>query len=148
MSFGMVFTALHGYLNAKWFSEHGHHLNNEWFSDPRFLMGFIIYEFGYWVTIQSEYIMRNLRDPNDTKGPRYKIPRGGAFEYVSSPQYAAELVAWTGFAIMTWGPGGLIVLTISMANLIPRAFKSHTWYQEKFGDEYPQNRKVIIPFIL
>ena len=57
--------------------------------------------------------------------PIFSLP---AFEYVSSPQYAAELVAWAGFAILTWGPGGLIVLTISMANLIPRAFASHAWY--------------------
>lgn len=50
---------------------------------------------------------------------------------------------------LTWSIPGFAVLLISSFNLVPRAFQTHKWYLEKFGDEYKKlNRKVIVPFIL
>merc|ERR1712070_1029390 len=63
-SIGAIFTGLHGHLNARMFRALGAHYTAEWLSDPRFVFGFIVYEFGFWVTIHSEYVMRNLR-PKD-----------------------------------------------------------------------------------
>ena len=60
--------------------------------------------------------------------PRYKIPRGGGFEFVTSPQYLGELTAWAGFMLLTWSLPGAMVLLISLLNLVPRAFHNHTWY--------------------
>ena len=91
--------------------------------------------------------MRELRDPNPKAGaPRYSIPTGFLFEYVTSPQYFTELTGFLGWAIMTWSPAGLFIFLISAANLIPRAIASHKWYHEKF-DNYPTKRKVLIPFV-
>jgi 3-oxo-5-alpha-steroid 4-dehydrogenase 1 len=47
---------------------------------------------------------------------------------------------------MTWSPGGLFILGISLANLVPRAIATHRWYREKFPD-YPKDRKILIPFV-
>lgn len=149
MAAGMFVTGIHAYMNATFFTEYAPHLTNEWFSDPRFWIGLVIYYSGFFIILQSEKIVRNLRDPKNAKPdePRYKIPYGGLYDYVSSPQYLGELIAWTGFAVMTWGLPGVVIFLISAGNLVPRAFQTHRWYQEKF-DNYPIDRKVIIPHVL
>ncbi|KAJ7672586.1 hypothetical protein DFH06DRAFT_1176851 [Mycena polygramma] len=32
--------------------------------------------------------------------------------------------------------------------MFPRAYRGHRWYLDKFGDNYPKERKIVIPFIL
>lgn len=152
---GMFVTAMHGYLNARWFSELGTHLDHTWLQDPRFIIGLIIYGVGLFIILQSEYIMRNLRPKPQANADssattqavtEYKIPYGGLFRYVSNPQYFGELIAWTGFSIVTWGIPGIIIFLISAGNLIPRALSTHKWYQDKFSD-YPKERKALAPFV-
>ena len=109
-----------------------------------------IYLFGFVMNIHSDTIIRNLRSKEEVaEGEKvYRIPQGGLFNYVTNPSYFTELLSFLGFAIATWGLGAVFVLLVSAANLIPRAFQSHRWYQKKFGDQYPAQRKVLIPFIL
>lgn len=148
VSFGVIFTTMHGYLNAKWFSSVGTHLTKAWLSDWRFITGLIIYETSYWATIHCEHILRNLRSSNPSPNePRYKIPKGGLFEYCTSPQYLCELLAWFGWSLISVNPGGVIVFLVSAANLIPRAYTQHEWYLKKFKEDYPKERKRLIPFI-
>ena len=144
---GLFVTAMHGYLNAAFFTDFGAHLDNDWLMDPRFLGGLGVYYSGYALVLHSERVVRRLRDPADTDGPRYKVPEGGGFEYVTNPAYLGELVGWAGFAVMTWSLAGVLIFCISAANLVPRAFATHRWYHERFPD-YPKRRKVLIPFLL
>jgi len=175
---GMLFTFMHGYLNATWFTELGTELfdGTSWCASPWFLMGYPVYEIAFIGTIHCELIMRNLRAPqvrqfdlSNTvcslffpsscvhpvepavgvwdKKKQHKIPRGGAFEWATNPQYFFELLAWFSYMILSKNPAGLVVFSVSAANLVPRAFVQHQWYLEKF-DEYPKTRKVIIPFVL
>ncbi|KAF9443894.1 hypothetical protein P691DRAFT_737243 [Macrolepiota fuliginosa MF-IS2] len=32
--------------------------------------------------------------------------------------------------------------------MLPRAYKGHQWYKERFGESYPKERKAVIPFLL
>lgn len=147
---GMFVTAIHGYMNATWFTSLGSHLTADWLKDPRFWLGLAVYLGGFGLIVHSEAVVRNLRprDPaqRDASSP-YRIPYGGGYRLVSSPTYLGELTAWTGFSIMTWGLPGLVILLISAGNLIPRALATHKWYQDKFSD-YPTNRKAIFPYVL
>ena len=43
--------------------------------------------------------------------------------------------------------GGGAAASWSLANLAPRAIKTHRWYREQFA-EYPRERKALLPFIL
>ena len=95
----------------------------------------------------SESIVRNLRDKNNPGGAEYRIPFGGGFRFVTSPAYLGELIAWSGFALLTWALPGVAILLITAGNLIPRALGTHTWYQEKFP-EYPTDRKALLPYVL
>jgi len=146
---GMLVTVAHGFLNATFFTDYGKHFTNDWLTDPRFIIGVIVYYFGFFLTIHSERVVRNLRDPKThwTDEVEYKIPYGGGYKYVSSPTYLGEIIAWTGFALLTWSMAGVLILCITAANLIPRAFSTHKWYKDKFED-YPKERKALIPFIV
>lgn len=146
---GWFVTAFHGYLNAVFISHLGEHFTNAWFSDPRFIIGMMIYAFGYIMNLHSDHIIRTLRSKEEVESGEkiYRIPQGGLFKYVTCPSYLTELISFLGFAIATWSVGALFVLGISAANLIPRAFQTHKWYQEKFP-EYPKDRKVLIPGVL
>ncbi|MHA1777308.1 MAG: 3-oxo-5-alpha-steroid 4-dehydrogenase, partial [Promethearchaeota archaeon] len=109
-----------------------------------FIIGTIIWICGFIINIYSDYILRNLREPGENG---YKIPYGGLFRFVSCPNYLGEILEWIGWAVLTWSISGLVFALWTIANLIPRAISHHRWYHQHF-EEYPQNRKAIIPFIL
>jgi 3-oxo-5-alpha-steroid 4-dehydrogenase 1 len=149
VSSGWMVTILHGYLNAAFITTYGQHFTMSWLNDPRFILGFIVYFSGYILILKSDSVMRNLRPKDITtraEGPRYKIPEKGLFKYVTNAHYLSELIAWAGFALATWSLAGVFIFHISAANLIPRAKENHKWYLDKFED-YPKDRKIIIPFI-
>ena len=87
---------------------------------------------------------KKLRKPGDTA---FHIPMGGMFRYVSAANYFGELTEWVGWAIMTWSLPGLVFAIWTFANLGPRAHRHHNWYNQKFGDAYPKDRKRMIPFL-
>ena len=141
-----VVTVLHGYLNARWFAEHGKHLasTGRWLRSWRFRAGLVVYYTGFLAIIYHDSILRSLRRPG---GPRYSIPRGGLYDYATCAQYFVELWAWFGFFLLSWGPNGLFIFFISCANLIPRAINTHEWYTDHFGSSYPSDRAYLVPFV-
>ncbi|KIY51544.1 hypothetical protein FISHEDRAFT_64226 [Fistulina hepatica ATCC 64428] len=106
-------------------------------------------------------------------GEYYGIPYGLLYSLVSYPNYLCEWVEWFGFALAAAPfphvdfarlPMSLsallesplsqsltppyIFLLLEFATMLPRAYKGHLWYRRKFGDSYPANRKIVIPFLL
>jgi protein-S-isoprenylcysteine O-methyltransferase Ste14 len=92
---------------------------------------------------QADRTLRKLRGPGETG---YKIPRGGAYTWVSCPNYLGEIVEWLGWALATWSPAGLAFAAYTAANLVPRALANHRWYRERFPD-YPAERRAVIPYL-
>lgn len=115
-----------------------------WLTDLRFLIGLLVFATGAFINLQSDQILLNLRKPGETG---YKIPKGGLFKYVSCPNHFGEIVEWTGFAILCWNLPALAFAVWTAANLIPRTLSHHKWYREKFED-YPEERKAVIPFLV
>lgn len=116
-----------------------------WLLSPWFLCGIVVFLTGMYINISSDYKLINLRKPGETG---YKIPYGGFFKWVSSPNIMGELIEWTGWGIMTLSLPTLSFTIWSWANLLPRTLDHHKWYKEKFGEEYPKERKAVIPRIL
>jgi 3-oxo-5-alpha-steroid 4-dehydrogenase 1 len=145
---GWGVTGMHGYLNATWASRLFPTPGAEWFTDPRFILGVILYYGGLFANLHADHVLRNLRTKEEVaNGERkYRIPTGGLFAYVTNASYLSELVLWAGFAIFTWSPAGVFILAISAANLVPRALATHRWYLERFPD-YPKARRILIPFV-
>lgn len=114
-----------------------------WLSDGRFIAGIVLFFGGMLLNIWADYHLISLRKEGETG---YKIPYKGAFEYVSCPNHLGEIIEWAGFALMTWSLPTLTFFIWTMANLIPRAWAHHAWYQARFPN-YPLHRKAIFPFL-
>ena len=113
----------------------------QWLTDIRFLAGIILFITGYIINKHSDWILRNLRGPNDSG---YHIPFGGLYKWISCPNYFGEIIEWTGWAIATWSLAGLSFAVWTAANLAPRARNHHKWYRDHFPD-YPEERKALLP---
>jgi protein-S-isoprenylcysteine O-methyltransferase Ste14 len=157
---GFVFNLVNAYIQARWlftlsepiykesllFPISNATYNTSWLYSPQFIIGAIIFAFGYFINKQSDHILRNLRKPTD-EDDTYKIPHGGLYKHLSCPNYLGEILEWIGWAVLTWSIAGLYFALWTIANLLPRAISNHKWYKENFED-YPEKRKAIIPFLL
>jgi 3-oxo-5-alpha-steroid 4-dehydrogenase 1 len=139
------FTLGNGYLNGRYlFSFAPPHLaSGDWTRDPRFYAGALLFIAGYAINQWADHVLFHLRKPGETG---YKIPRGGLYELISCPNYFGELLEWSGWALLTWSPAGLVFALFTAANLVPRARAHHRWYKERFP-EYPEARRAMIPFL-
>ena len=138
----IAFNLMNGYINGyEVFQLHDYPDN--WLSTQYFIVGLVVFGFGYFVNKQSERILKNLRKPGETG---YKIPSGGFFGWISCPHYFGEIIQWTGWAILTGSTAGWAFVAYTFANLAPRAVAHHRWYREHFQD-YPRSRKALIPYI-
>ncbi|XP_024429463.2 polyprenal reductase [Desmodus rotundus] len=78
----------------------------------------------------------------------HRIPFGDWFEYVSSPNYLAELMIYISMAVifgfhnLTWW----LVVTCVFFSQALSAFLSHRFYKSKFVS-YPKHRKAYLPFL-
>ncbi len=139
----IAFNVLNALVNAAWISHLGNYPES-WLWDPRFLIGVCVFLVGWFINVQADTILINLRKPGETG---YKVPRGGLYRFVSCPNYFGEILEWIGWAIATWSLAGLGFAIYTIANLAPRAFTHHAWYREKFSD-YPKERKALVPFVM
>ncbi len=136
------FNLLNAWVNARWIAELGAY-SAGWLLGPRFLAGAALFLGGLALNAASDRALRRLRGPGETG---YRIPRGGAFEWVSCPNYLGEILEWAGWAIATWSLAGAAFAVYTAANLAPRAFAHHAWYRRQFAD-YPARRRALIPFL-
>lgn len=148
---GAAFNLVNAYLIGSWlyfisFSNGVQQIyTTNWLYSPQFIIGTIIFLFGFFINLQSDSIIRNLRKPGDTK---HYIPKGGFFKYVSSANYFGEVLEWFGFAILTWSMPGVVFCLWTFANLGPRANSLNKKYAAEFGEEFTKlKRKRILPFI-
>ena len=117
----------------------------DWFSKPYIYIGVAVWVFGFVTNLHSDYIIRHLRKPGDTK---HYIPKGGMFRYVSSANYFGEFMEWVGYSIASWSLPGVVFAWWTFANLAPRANSLYKRYESEFGEEFSSlGRKRIIPFI-
>lgn len=115
-----------------------------WFFDPRCIAGLVIFALGMIINLHSDSVLRHLRKPGETG---YKIPQQGFHRLVANPNYFGEWMEWIGFALMTWSLPAFAFALYTFGNLAPRAWNNRKWYRKTFGEQYPQKRRAMIPFI-
>lgn len=142
--FAMFFNLVNGFINGYYFGNIHPVYDLTWLYDPRFIIGLLVFVTGMLINIKSDEILLSLRK-NNSQG--YSIPNGGMFRYISCPNFLGEIIEWSGFAIMSWSPAALAFVLWTALNLIPRALDHHNFYKSKF-EEYPPERKAILPFFL
>jgi 3-oxo-5-alpha-steroid 4-dehydrogenase 1 len=114
-----------------------------WWVQPTTWMGGLFFFLGMYINLKADSLLIGLRKDKETG---YKIPRGFLFDWVSTPNLFGEILEWSGFALLAWNLPAFTFMIWTMANLIPRAKKHHEWYLQNFQD-YPNNRKIIFPFL-
>ncbi|MGN0237295.1 MAG: DUF1295 domain-containing protein [Lepagella sp.] len=147
IAMGVLFNLVNVYMIGGWlfYVSPADSYPTEWLYSPQFIVGTLIFFLGMLINLQSDYIIRHLRRPGDT---RHYIPKGGMYRYVTSANYFGELTEWIGYAILTWSLGGVAFVVWTFANLAPRAKSIHSRYISEFGDQYRSlNRKYILPYI-
>ena len=150
----VTFNILNGYLQGKWLFElapqhpdYQYLYTNEWIHDWRFIVGTVIFFVGMAINWHSDYIIRHLRKPGDTK---HYLPKGGLYNYVTSANYLGECIEWMGWAILTWSLAGFVFFWFTMSNLVPRSNSIYHRYEKEFAEEFSQHKpklKRILPFI-
>ena len=139
----IVFNLANAYVNARWISHFGTY-DAGWLLAAPFVLGASLFAVGMAINVTSDTHLLSLRRGTDGG---YQIPRGGGFRWVSCPNYAGELLEWAGWAVATWSLAGLSFAVFTACNLVPRALSHHRWYRERFED-YPAERRAILPFVL
>jgi 3-oxo-5-alpha-steroid 4-dehydrogenase 1 len=140
---GAVFNAINGTLLSLGFTVFGA-LPADWAAaGPAPGAGAALFLAGLGLNWHADAVLRALR----RAGPGYAIPRGGAYRWVSCPNYLGEMLEWAGFALASWSLPGLAFALWTAANLMPRALAHHRWYRRTFPD-YPPGRRAVLPFVL
>ncbi len=143
-AFGFVFNLFNGYLNGRYLFAFGPILPDTWLTSPNFIAGALIFAAGFAINQHSDAVLRRLRGPGESG---YRIPHGGLYRWVSSPNYLGELVEWLGFALASASPAAWVFFAWTACNLVPRALAHHRWYRTTFPD-YPPERRAILPGLL
>ncbi|KAI9331079.1 3-oxo-5-alpha-steroid 4-dehydrogenase-domain-containing protein [Obelidium mucronatum] len=107
------------------------------------VLGLYLYAEGSNLVTHS--ILANLR-PVGSKAR--KIPYGYGFNLVSCPNYTYEILAWISVTLLCGSFGAAIFTAVGAIQMYLWAVKKHKRYIKDFGDEYPKNRKILIPFLL
>jgi hypothetical protein len=118
--------------------------NAAWLTDPRFIAGLLIFLSGMVINLTSDEKLIHLRKK---KSNGYQIPHGGLFEKVSCPNFLGEIIEWGGYAILCWSLPALSFFVWTFGILVPRALSHYRCYRSHFND-YPPERKAVLPFIL
>ncbi|KZS88278.1 hypothetical protein SISNIDRAFT_476046 [Sistotremastrum niveocremeum HHB9708] len=127
------------------------------FSDWRFWIGVAGWVGGFVGNVAHDEILLDIRRQKSST-PReqnhYAIPHGLLYSYISYPNYFCEWIEWLSFALIASPPHVTGFLTppwlfffAEVWTMFPRAVSGHRWYHKKF-DDYPKDRKIIIPFVL
>jgi len=82
-----------------------------------------------------------------SSGGSYVIPKGALFDYVTMPHYLFELCAWLGIALCAQQINAVLAFAGMASYLSGRAVATTQWYKTKFGDDYPKDRKHLVPFL-
>ena len=96
------------------------------------------------LNFRTHLILRDLRRPGTTER---NIPHGFGFGLVSCANYLWETLAWLAFAILASTWGSYLFLAVGFGQMLVWALEKHRRYKREFED-YPKNRKAIIPFII
>lgn len=148
MALSVLWNLINGYLQGYWLfflAPEYQPYPADWLTDPRFIVGSVIFVVGFIVNLHSDHVIRHLRKPGDTG---HYLPKRGMYKYVTSANYLGEITEWLGFAILTWSWAGGLFFWFTCCNLIPRSASIYEHYAQEFPDEFDRKKlKRIIPFI-
>ena len=75
---GVLFNVLNGFMQGEWifYLSPADRYTSQWFAAPQFILGTVLFFVGMGINCHSDYIIRHLRTPGDT---RHYLPSGGLY---------------------------------------------------------------------
>ena len=107
-------------------------------------VGSVLFGIGIVGNFYHHYLLATLRSGSSAK---YVAPKGGLFSYVAAPHYLFELIGWLGIAVVSNHLNAYLVFAGMTSYLSGRSVAQNDFNRRKFDDEWPANRKNLIPFI-
>lgn len=101
-----------------------------------------------WGETSNFWTHFNLASLRNDGSKDHKIPFGYGFNLVSCPNYFFEVVSWIAIAFMCGNWSAYVFTAIGFGQMYVWAVQKHRRYKREFGDRYPRNRKVMVPFLL
>ncbi|XP_047313930.1 3-oxo-5-alpha-steroid 4-dehydrogenase 1-like [Impatiens glandulifera] len=108
------------------------------------LCGFLLFPIGISGNFYHHLLLSRMRKDGE-KG--YKLPVGCLFDLITCPHYLFEIIVFWGVFCISQTLLSLIFALGTTFLLIGRSCATRRWYITKF-DDFPNNVKAIIPFIL
>lgn len=97
---------------------------------------------GELANLKDHITLRRLRARGSTQRG---IPRGGAFELVTCPNYMWEITAWIGVTGITRSLSTLVFIAVAVVQMGLWAGKKEKAYRKEFGQKYTRKRWVMLP---
>jgi len=93
-------------------------------------------------------ILANLRAPGVTG---YVIPKGFLFDFITCPNYTAEILGWVGFTVATQASPAAIFTLVGAAQMAQWAVGKHVRLRKTFDgkdgrEKYPRRWIMLPPF--
>ncbi|CAM9115562.1 unnamed protein product [Heterosigma akashiwo] len=110
--------------------------------------GTLLFTTGIVGNFYHHYLLARLRAvPSTDSKKKYVAPRGGLFCYVAAPHYLFELVGWLGIAIAAHHLNVYLLFAVMLSYLSGRSVAQNDFNRRKFEEEWPAQRKNLIPFV-
>ena len=106
--------------------------------------GLALFAIGELGNFSDHMTLRNLR-PSD--GGERGIPQGLGFNWVTSPNYMFEAIAWIGIALVSWSWSTVLFVGVATVQMGAWAKKRELRYRKDFGGKYPRKRYYMLPLI-
>jgi protein-S-isoprenylcysteine O-methyltransferase Ste14 len=119
-------------------------------SDTSCKFGTLLFAIGSLGNLYHHHLLALLRSVGNSKTAtkEYRAPNGGLFEYVATPHYFFELVAWLGISVASQHLTSHLTFVSMTCYLCARAYNQNQWNKKKFDEkEWPSSRKNLIPFL-
>jgi len=113
-------------------------------------VGTALFGVGLAGNLYHHQLLANLRGTSSSgsETKKYVAPKGGLFYFVAAPHYLFELIGWLGMAIVSNHLNVYLVFASMCSYLSGRSVGQNEFNRKKFSnDEWPENRKNLIPFI-
>lgn len=142
--FAMLFNLVNGFINGYWLGWIATDNTGSLLMALTIPIGLALFVAGFVINQAADNHLIRLRKG---KAKGYYIPSHRLFRRISCPNFAGEILEWTGYAVLTWSLAGAAFAVWTAVNLIPRALHHHRWYQENLPG-YPAESKAVIPWLL
>ncbi len=147
MLMGMTFNVINGLMQGGglyWYPNPDFQEGAQYLLRWNVLLGLLLFVAGMVINLHSDYVIRHLRKPGDT---RHYLPEKGMYRLVTSANYLGEIMEWVGYALAVSTPVAWVFPLWTAANLVPRAHAIYKRYRREFGDLAVGSRKRVIPFV-